>query len=162
MFSCSSSKVATVVVETPFSDSTFLSDDTHYRYVQSATNANKTMSEKFAMINAKTGLASLVSSHVSAITEHYISSSTFNGQEELTERFREVMNTVVQQELRGVIVLGQETHTDDNGLYTTWVAVEVPQQQVKEQLKESLISNTDLNIDAELIDNSFKSEVIAR
>lgn len=161
LVACSTTqKVSTVVVDVPFSDASFLSDNICYRYVQSATNSNLVMSEKLAMINAKTGLASLISSNISSISENYISASTINGNEEIVEQFREVINTVIKQDLINVVVLGQETRTEEDGKYTTWVAVEVPIIQVKRQMQSELSSHPELGFDEATFEQVFENNSV--
>ncbi len=131
-----SKKNGEFIVETPFSKNTYLSDSETYRSVQSATNTSEIMSKKIALVNAKVELASHISSHVESAGRQYIEENMLNDNDTIVNRFWEVINTTVNQHLRHIQIIGEKTERNANGSYTTWVAIEMKKEILKNELKE--------------------------
>jgi hypothetical protein len=55
--------------------------------------------------NAENRLARTISSTLSIVTDNYVNSTKFNNKEEATETFNDLARTVVEQELRGAIIM---------------------------------------------------------
>ena len=89
-----------------------------------------------------------------AVTDNYVSSTEFNNREEATETFNELARTVVDQELRGAIAICEKLTQRENGVYVSYVALELSGEKVASKYNEKI--SEDERIMAEYNYEKFK------
>ena len=72
------------------------------------------------------------------MTDNYVSSTEFNNREEATETFNELARTVVDQELRGAIVICEKLTQRENGIYVAYVALELSGEKFASKYNEKI------------------------
>ena len=72
------------------------------------------------------------------VTDNYVSSTEFNNREEATESFIELARTVVDQELRGAIVICEKLTQRENGIYVAYVALELSGEKFASKYNEKI------------------------
>ena len=99
---------------------------------------DREIAKKKARSNAETRLAQTVSATVKAVTDNYVSSTEFNNREEATESFNQLARTVVDQELRGAIAICEKLTQRENGVYVSYVALELSGEKVASKYNEKI------------------------
>ena len=130
------------------------SDNKHFRSSATGESQDREIAKKKARSNAETRLAKTVSATVKAVTDNYVSSTEFNNREEATETFNELARTVVDQELRGAIAICEKLTQRENGVYVSYVALELSGEKVASKYNEKI--SEDERIMAEYNYEKFK------
>ena len=114
------------------------SDSKHFRSSATGESQDREIAKKKARSNAETRLAQTVSATVKAVTDNYVSSTEFNNREEATESFNQLARTVVDQELRGAIAICEKLTQRENGVYVSYVALELSGEKVASKYNEKI------------------------
>lgn len=130
------------------------SDKKHFRTSATGESQDREIAKKKARSNAETRLAKTVSATVKAVTDNYVSSTEFNNREEATETFNELARTVVDQELRGAIAICEKLTQRENGIYVSYIALELSGEKVASKYNEKI--SEDERIMAEYNYEKFK------
>ena len=85
--------------------SDYNSDSKHFRSTATGESLSRETAKKMSRSNAESRLARSISATLSVVTDNYVNSSSFNNKEEVTETFNDMARTVVEQELRGAIII---------------------------------------------------------
>ena len=136
------------------SGSEYQSSSKHFRSSATGESQDREIAKKKARSNAASRLASTVSVTVKAVTDNYVSSTEFNNREEATETFNELARTVVDQELRGAIVICEKLTQRENGVYVAYVALELSGEKFASKYNEKI--SEDERIMAEYNYEKFK------
>ncbi len=130
------------------------SDSKNFRSSATGESQDREIAKKKARSNAEVRLAKTVSATVKAVTDNYVSSTEFNNREEATETFNELARTVVDQELRGAIAICEKLTQRENGIYVSYVALELSGEKVASKYNEKI--SEDERIMAEYNYEKFK------
>ena len=130
------------------------SNSKFFRSSATGESQDREIAKKKARSNAETRLAKTVSATVKAVTDNYVSSTEFNNREEATETFNELARTVVDQELRGAIAICEKLTQRENGIYVSYVALELSGEKVASKYNEKI--SEDERIMAEYNYEKFK------
>lgn len=130
------------------------SDSKHFRSTATGESQDREIAKKKARSTAESRLARTVSATIKAVTDNYVSSTEFNNREEATESFNELARTVVDQELRGAIVICEKLTQRENGVYVSYVALELSGEKFASKYNEKI--SEDERIMAEYNYEKFK------
>lgn len=132
------------------------SDSKHFRSTATGESQDREIAKKKARSTAESRLARTVSSTVKAVTDNFVSSTEFNNREEATESFNELARVVVDQELRGAIVICEKLTQRPNGIYVSYVSLELSGEKVASKYNEKITE--DERIKADYNYERFKEE----
>ncbi|MDG1380838.1 MAG: hypothetical protein P8P45_01555 [Flavobacteriales bacterium] len=118
--------------------SEYQSSSKHFRSSATGESQDREIAKKKARSNAESRLAKTVSVTVKAVTDNYVSSTEFNNREEATESFNELSRSVVDQELRGAIAICEKLTQRENGIYVSYVALELSGEKLASKYNEKV------------------------
>jgi hypothetical protein len=131
------------------------SDETAFRSSATGESMSRETAKKIARSNAEDRLARSIEATIKAVTDNYVNSTKFNNKEEVTETFNNLARTIVDQELRGaVIICEQLTRNTENNNYISYLAVELSAEGLVKAYNERL--SQDERIKAEYNYEKFK------
>ncbi len=130
------------------------SDQTTFRVSATGESMSRETAKKIARSNAEDRLARTVSATVKAVTDNYVNSTKFNNREEVTETFNNLARTIVDQELRGAIVICEQLTQKENGNYVSYLALELSAEEMAQAYNDRL--SKDERIKAEYNYEKFK------
>ena len=114
------------------------SDNKHFRSTATGESQDREIAKKKARSTAESRIARTVSATIQAVTDNYVASTEFNNREEATETFNELSRTVVDQELRGAIVICEKLTQRENGIYVSYVALELSGEKFASKYNEKI------------------------
>jgi hypothetical protein len=130
------------------------SDNKTFRASATGESQDREIAKKKSRSNAETILARTVSATIKAVTDNYVSSTEFNNREEITETFNELGRAVVDQELRGAIAICEKLTQRENGIYVSYISLELSGEKVASKYNEKI--SEDERIMAEYNYEKFK------
>ena len=104
--------------------------------------------------NAENRLARSISATLSIVTDNYVNSTNFNNKEEVTETFNDMARSVVEQELRGAIIICEKLTQKADGAFVSYIAIELSGEGIAQAYNERL--SQDERIMAEYNYENFK------
>jgi hypothetical protein len=134
--------------------SDYNSDDKHFRATATGESLSRETAKKMSRSNAENRLARTISSTLSIVTDNYVNSTKFNNKEEATETFNDLARTVVEQELRGAIIMCEKLTQKPDGSFVSYIAIELSGEGVAQAYNERLAK--DERIMAEYNYENFK------
>jgi hypothetical protein len=133
----------------------YFSDQTTFRVSATGESMSRETAKKIARSNAEDRLARTVSATVKAVTDNYVNSTKFNNKEEVTETFNNLARTIVDQELRGAVVICDKlTRSTENNNFINYIALELSAERLAQAYNEQL--SRDERIRAEYNYEKFK------
>jgi len=135
LLSCGSFSAGKKVKE-PFSSSKYQSNSRFFRATGKGSSNNQQIAKGKASTNAKTNLAGMVRSNMRRVADAYIA-ETGNGEaSEMGEKFTSLSRGIVNQDIADLRVIGDETFLNDEGKYTSYVALEAKKKSMYKWLKK--------------------------
>ena len=134
--------------------SDYNSDHKHFRATATGESLSRETAKKMSRSNAENRLARTISSTLSIVTDNYVNSTKFNNKEEATETFNDLARTVVEQELRGAIIMCEKLTQKPDGSFVSYIAIELSGEGVAQAYNERLAK--DERIMAEYNYENFK------
>ena len=134
--------------------SEFNTDKDHFRSTATGTSLSRETAKKMSRSNAEDKLARSIQSTIEVVTDNYVNSSKFNNKEEVTETFNNLSRTIVNQELRGAVVICEKLTQKPDGSFVSYIAIELSGDQIAQAYNERL--SKDERIMAEFNYENFK------
>ncbi|HHZ97078.1 MAG TPA: hypothetical protein EYN28_07710 [Flavobacteriales bacterium] len=134
--------------------SEFNSDSKHFRATATGESLSRETAKKMSRSNAENRLARTISATLAVVTDNYVNSTKFNNKEEVTETFNDLARTVVDQELRGAIIMCEKLTQKPDGSFVSYIAIELSGEEVAQAYNERLAK--DERIMAEYNYENFK------
>lgn len=163
--SCGSQKKAVNAGKTeiimPFNTPADKTDMEYFRATASGTSPDQEMARTIADLNARTQLATQITSVVKAVTERYMNQVNVADKAEFAQKIEQNVRLVVNQELNGAVVKGSKLYQDNNGNYEFWVNVEMPRTKVIDGLEDAISKDAKLAVDFDqhLFMKTFEEEM---
>lgn len=163
--SCGSQKKAVNAGKTeiimPFNTPADKTDMEYFRATASGTSPDQEMARTIADLNARTQLATQITSVVKAVTERYMNQVNVADKAEFAQKIEQNVRLVVNQELNGAVVKGSKLYQDNNGNYEFWVNVEMPRTKVMNGLEDAISKDAKLAVDFDqhLFMKTFEEEM---
>lgn len=130
------------------------SDQSTFRVSATGESMSRETAKKIARSNAEDRLARTVNATVKAVTDNHVNSTKYNNREEVTEVFNNLARTIVDQELRGAIIICEQLTQKENGNYVSYMAIELSAEEMVNAYNERL--SKDERIMAEYNYEQFK------
>tara|TARA_B100000427_G_scaffold325812_1_gene333334 strand:+ start:2944 stop:3510 length:567 start_codon:yes stop_codon:yes gene_type:complete len=134
--------------------SEFNTDKDHFRATATGSSLSRETAKKMSRSNAEDKLARSIESTIEVVTDNYVNSTKFNNKEEVTETFNNLARTIVNQELRGAIIICEKLTQKPDGSFVSYIAIELSGDQIAQAYNERL--SNDERIMAEFNYENFK------
>jgi hypothetical protein len=134
-------------VSIPFQDKANRTSATYYRAAQSGTSPDLATARKIATLNAKSALASDISSTIRSVIEVYTDQRQVGNAIEFNDRFQEITRQVVDQELTATKIQDEKVFQRPDGVYECWVVVEMPTAEINNKLNNRISNDEKLRQD---------------
>lgn len=153
MISCSSAKIAQVVkpdeveVKVLCSGSDFFSTDGFIRANNVGESINQTISKKKSRSNTLQELASKIETTIKAVVDNYQKSVNNAMSEDIEQRYEELAREVINQKINGYRTICEKVTKTTRGTYKTYLAFEMPVDNVLKNFHNEISSREKLKID---------------
>lgn len=117
---------------------------------------DQAISQKIAMNNVRTALASKINDVVQSTVDNYFKQLVNNKNAELEKDFQSLSREVVDQELVDTKTVCEEVTKTTSGNYKTYVAIEMANERILSSLNHRISQDTKLKIDYDY--TKFKKE----
>lgn len=114
------------------------------------------ISQKIALNNARTQLASQIKDNVTSVLDNYAKQQGHNADQELEQNFQSLSREVVDEELVGTRTICEKVTKTSSGRYKTYVAIELASDKILNSLNNRLSQDTKVKIDYDY--EKFKKE----
>lgn len=135
------------LIEVYCSGPEYQSDDNFFRANNLGESADQATSKKKALSNAKADLAGFIETTLKATFDSYVKDSEMNNVSAVLEKYEGLSREVVNQKLNGVKVICEKQTVTKNNTYKTYIALELPANQIANGMNERLSGDTQLFID---------------
>lgn len=139
--------VGEVLINEYCSGDKYMSDKETFRATATGESMDRETAKKKARSNANAEMAKTISSTMKIVGDNYTNSTEFNNKEELTETFQEMARTLVDQELRGVVEICEKLTQRPDGIFVSYVALELSGSKIADAYNKGLSSNDKLKAD---------------
>lgn len=145
----------------PFNTPADMSDAEYFRATASGTSPDQEMARTIADMNARTQLATQISSVLKGVTERYMNQINVADKAEFSQKVEQNVRLVVNQELNGAVVRGTKLYQNENGSYEYWVNIEMPRTKIMDGLEEAISRDEKLAVDFDqhLFMKTFEEEM---
>ncbi|MBE0650046.1 MAG: hypothetical protein IH595_04310 [Bacteroidales bacterium] len=134
----------------------YQSDTQAFRANAIGESMDQAISQKIALNNARTNLASEMTVTLKGLLNNYAKQQVHNTDEELEKNFQDLSQEVVDQQLVGTRTICEKVTKSDKGNYKTYIAIELANDKVLSSLSNRLSQDTKLKIDYDY--TKFKKE----
>jgi len=134
-------------VITPCSDTEFKSDNKFFRATGTASSQDQSTSKRKALLDANTNLAAAVNRTIKSVTDRYTNERRIGTGSEFEEKFDQMVRDVVNQQLSNVTTACSKLFTKADGLYYSYIAVEVPKDELLNNINNGVTKNQKLQVD---------------
>ena len=140
---CKSKKLPSVQegsreLSVPLSGKEYRSDKDYFRATGIGVSTDLAAAKKIAQQNARTTLATNISSTMKAVSENYIQDRQINDRDEFGSKFEEISRTVVNQTLNDVREMDEKVFQEKDGRYRYYVALEMSKEPVIRNLNQGI------------------------
>ncbi len=152
MVSCSSSKSQSgpdTEFEVPCSGYSYSSDHDTFRSSAMGQSKNLEIAAQKAMTAARSKLATSIETTVKTVTDNYLSSYEVGTNEEARSRFQSMTREAASQTLRNVRTICNKTTQSSDGMYKSYVALEVTTDALEKDIVNGISNDEKLRTDFE-------------
>jgi len=125
----------------------FKSTKEAFRSTATGESMDRETAKKKARSNAMSEMGKTISATMKIVGDNYVNSTEVNNKEEVTESFNEMARTVVDQELRGCIEICEKLTQRPDGIYVSYVALELSGNTIADTYQSGLSKNDKLKAD---------------
>lgn len=118
-----------------------------FRSTATGESMDRETAKKKARSNAMSEMAKTISATMKIVGDNYANSTEVNNKEEVTETFNEMARTVVDQELRGCIEICEKLTQRPDGIYVSYVALELSGNTIADAYQNGLSKNDKIKAD---------------
>lgn len=123
------------------------STETAFRATQSQKSSDLSLSREKALVVAKQRLAGLIETKVKSVTDRYVDEYQTNAGLEMKGKYNNLTREIISQQLNDVKILCEKTVREKDGSYSTYVAVEMSKDALKNALDKTLSNKAKLAVD---------------
>lgn len=123
------------------------SDAEFFRADASATSQDMNLSREKALTACKQRLSSLIETKVKSVTDRYVNETEVGENSNFEQKFENLTREVVNQKLIDVAVICERNYQEENGKYTTYIAIEVSKDVMLNGINNSLSKDQKLRVD---------------
>ena len=134
-------------VEVLCSGPEFFSDADFFRANSVAESQNQANSKRMALSNARAELAAQIEVTVKSVIDNYVQDVTVGNRSEFTQRYEGLSREVVNQRLSGTRVICEELTRTENGMYKTYIAIELSGDEYFNAMNQRISDDERLRVD---------------
>ena len=134
-------------VEVLCSGSEFFSDNEFFRANSVAESRNQANSKRMALSNARAELAGQIETTVKSVIDNYIQDVTVGDRSEFNQRYEGLSREVINQRLAGTRVICEELMRTSEGLYKTYIAIELSGEDILNSMNQRIAADDRLRLD---------------
>jgi hypothetical protein len=123
------------------------SDAEFFRADASATSQDMNLSREKALTAVKQRLASLIETKIKSVTDRYVNETEVGTDSDFEQKFENLTREVVNQKLTDVAVICEKNYQEENGKYTTYIAIEVSKDAMLNGINSTLSKDQKLRVD---------------
>lgn len=153
LFACKSKKGTTTdkasgmeIINLPC-DEFKTSTETAFRATQSQRSTDLSLSREKALTITKQRLAGIVETKIKSVTDRYVDEYETAQGLEMKGKFNNLTREVVNQQLNDIKIICEKTTQSKDGIYTTFIALEMSKNAVKDAMNNRLSDKAKLAID---------------
>ncbi len=148
-------------VEVLCSGPQFFSDHEFFRANSVAESRNQANSKRMALSNARAELAGQIETTIKSVIDNYIQDVTVGNRSEFNQRYEGLSREVINQRLAGTVVICEELMRTSEGLYKTYIAIELSGEDIVDAMNQRIAADERLRLDYdyEKFKNTFNSEM---
>lgn len=151
LYSCGGQKKAVNEGKTeiilPFNSPADKSDMEYFRATASGSSPDREMARTIADLNARTQLATQITSVLKSVTERYMNQVNVADKADYAQKIEQNVRLVVNQELNEAVVRDEKLYQDEDGSYEYWINIEMPRANVVDGIKDIISKNEKLAVD---------------
>ncbi len=134
-------------VEVLCSGPEFFSDNEYFRANSVAESRNQANSKRMALSNARAELAAQIEVTVKSVIDNYVQDITVGDQSEFMQRYEGLSREVINQRLAGTRVICEELTRTAQGMYKTYIAIELSGQDILNAMNQRISGDERLRLD---------------
>jgi len=123
------------------------STETAFRATQSQKSSDLSLSREKALVIGKQRLAGLIETKIKSVTDRYVDEYQTTNALEMKGKFNNLTREVINQQLNDVRIICEKTAKEKDGTYTTYIAVEMSKDAVKDAMAKSISDKSKIQID---------------
>jgi hypothetical protein len=123
------------------------STETAFRATQSQKSSDLSLSREKALVMAKQRLAGLIETKIKSVTDRYVDEYQTNAGMEMKGKFNNLTREIINQQLNQVSILCEKTALEKDGTYTSYIAIEMSKDAVKNAMESKLSDKAKLAVD---------------
>ena len=130
----------------PCGDEEFHSDAKYFRGTGNGISQDLSTAKSKARLDANTNLSRSINTTLKAVADRYVNERQIGEASEFEQKFEQMSREVVNQQLNNVETPCSKTFTKD-GKYTVYTALQVPKDQVLNNIKDKISKDQKLQLD---------------
>jgi uncharacterized protein YnzC (UPF0291/DUF896 family) len=134
-------------VEVLCSGPSYFSDNEYFRANSVAESQNQANSKRMALSNARAELASQIEVTIKSVIDNYVQDVTVGNRSEFMQRYEGLSREVVNQRLNGTRVICEELVRTSNGMYKTYIAIELSGEDILNAMNQRISNDERLRVD---------------
>lgn len=134
-------------VEIPCGDEKFHSDAKYFRGTGTGVSQDQSIAKSKARLDANTNLARSINTTIKAVVDRYVNERQIGEASEFEQKFEQLTREIVKQELNNVEVPCSKTYILDDGRTQVYMALQVPKDQVLNNIKNRISKDQKLQLD---------------
>jgi hypothetical protein len=123
------------------------STETAFRATQSKKSSDLSLSREKALVMAKQRLAGLIETKIKSVTDRYVDEYQTNAGMEMKGKYNNLTREIINQQLNQVSILCEKTALEKDGTYTSYIAIEMSKDAVKNAMESKLSDKAKLAVD---------------
>lgn len=136
-----------VIINEYCSGDSYKSTKDAFRSTATGESMDRETAKKKARSNAMSEMAKTIGATMKIVGDNYVNSTEVNNKEEVTETFNEMARTVVDQELRGCIEICEKLTQRQDGIFVSYVALELSGNTIADAYQSGLSKNDKIKAD---------------
>lgn len=154
-------KLTSQKVDIPFNESKYRSDNDYFRATQSAKSDDISTAKIIATQLANEALATIIGNLIELTNDTYIKQIGVGKEVESKRQFEQLGGSVVSQQLKRSIVIGEEVFTDSDGYFTYWIVVELSAKPILNEIVDKISDDKELKLgfDKKAYEETYKKKL---
>ncbi len=134
-------------INVPCNDDEYHTDAKYFRGTGNGISTDLSTAKSKARIDAQTNLSRSISTTMKSVADRYVNERQVGDAQEFEQKFEQMTREVINQELNNVEVACSKTLQMKDGKYQVFQALQVPKDQVLNNIKNRISKDQKLQLD---------------
>lgn len=134
-------------INVPCNDDEYHTDAKFFRGTGNGISTDLSTAKSKARIDAQTNLSRSISTTMKSVADRYVNERQVGDAQEFEQKFEQMTREVINQELNNVEVACSKTLQMKDGKYQVFQALQVPKDQVLNNIKDRISKDQKLQLD---------------